>query len=711
MKILNCSRRDFLKVSGLSTTGLIVGFRAFSSSALASPTGAGAHAFTPNAFITINEQDGVTLVISCPEIGQNIRTTFAMILGDELGADINKVSLHQAEPRSDLGRQTAGGSGSVRNCFTNLREAAATAREMLIIAAAKKWGVDPGICQTEAGFVVGPDSKRVSFESIATLASKEAVSPNPQLKPSSDFKYIGKATRCLDTKAIVTGQTKYGIDAFPENTAFAVMIRCPVFEGSIKSYDDSAAKRMPGVREILQIDDKIAVIASNTWAAINASRAVKVNWDKGQNEAVDSEKQLEESRKVVHGNADTVLEKGDFEAAYSSASIHIDAEFFVPTIAHASLEPPNGTSWMQNGKMEIWGSSQTLNNLYQDKNTRRGWDLPTMTGLPHDKITYHQLRIGGGFGRKLSNDYVQESIEIAKQVDYPVKMIFTREDDIQNDLYRKPDYYRYRVGLHANGFPGAIEERSTKSLNRKKRKQPSAVMRYFNDYLRKHKSVPLGIPGGALRAPGHNITSFVEQSLFDIMAEKAGIDAIDYHLALHGDSEMLKKLGWKQAPRTEPIVCDLLRTVKKDSGWKQDPNFGYGLSTFSGYGSHCAIVALVEKKDGKRPVEKVYAAVHCGQVINPLGAKAQIEGGIIDCLSATLYQKITHKEGRVQQNNFHDYRLLRMPEHPDVEISIAESNDPPQGLGEVSYPPMAAATTNALFHATGRRVTELPLIS
>ncbi|MGB0744826.1 MAG: molybdopterin cofactor-binding domain-containing protein, partial [Opitutales bacterium] len=712
MKITTCSRRDFLKATGLSTTGLIVGFRLLSSSAAANPMSVAAPgAFTPNAFIAISETNGITLAISCPEIGQNIRTTFAMILGEELGADIEKVRLHQAEPRGDMGRQTAGGSGSVRHCFQELREAAATARDMLIAAAAKEWGVSPDQCRTDASFVLGPDSKKVAFEAIAEKANQEAVPSNPILKPSSEFKYIGKATRCLDTKDIVTGKAKFGIDAMPENTAFAVMLRCPVTGGTLKSYDDSAAKQMPGVKDILKIDDKIAVIAANTWAAINASRAVKVDWDGGNNGKMSSEQKLEESRQSVRGDAKTELEKGDFEASFSSAPLKIDEEFFVPLLAHATLEPPNGTTWFHDGGVEIWGSCQTLNNLYKDRIVKRAADLPNMTGLPHEKITYHQMRIGGGFGRKLANDYVEESIQIAKLVDYPVKMIFTREHDIQNDRYRLSDYYRYRVGLEANGFPAALEERSCKPLNRKRVKQPSEVMRYFSNYARKHKPVSADIAGGALRAPGHNITSFVEQSLFDMMAEKAGIDPIEYHLALHGDPAAVSKLGWPKAPRSEAIICDLLKTVQKMSGWKQDTNYGYGLATFSGYGSHCALVALVPKQGGQRPVEKVFAAVHCGQVINPLGAKAQIEGGIIDCLSATLYQEVTVKDGRVQQSNFHDYKLLRMPEHPDVEISIADSTDAPQGLGEVSYPPMAAATTNALFDARGKRFTQLPIRS
>ena len=461
MKISNCSRRDFLRATGLSTTGLIIGFRAFQTPMNAAPMAvAAANAFAPNAYIAIGQTNGVTLAISVPEIGQNIRTSFAMILGDELGADIKKVNLHQAEPRNDMIRQVTAGSGSVRNCFDGLREAAATARDMLIAAAATEWGVPVDQCRAEDSFVHGPGGKKIAFETIANAASKQPVPTAPQLKPASEFKYIGKAQRCLDTKDIVTGKTRFGIDAMPENAAFAVVLSCPVSEGPLASYDDSAAKKMKGVKDVVQIGDKVAVIANNTWVAIKASRVVKINWDLGKNADVNSETQLEESRKAVLSNAPTVMQKGDFEAAFSSSPIRIDQEFFVPMIAHATLEPPNGTAWNKDGKFEIWGSSQTLNNLYKDKNAKRGQDLPSMTGLPHDKIIYHQMRIGGGFGRKLANDYVEESIQIAKQVDYPVKMIFTREDDLRHDRYRIPDYSRYQVGLASNGYPGAIEELS-----------------------------------------------------------------------------------------------------------------------------------------------------------------------------------------------------------------------------------------------------------
>ncbi|CAA6690678.1 MULTISPECIES: molybdopterin cofactor-binding domain-containing protein [unclassified Lentimonas] len=693
MKTILCSRRDFLKATGLSAAGLVLGFRAAQA---ASPADS---EFKPNAYIVISEASGVLLYIPIPEIGQNIRTTFAMVLADELGADLNSVTLKQAPPQADIGHQNAGGSNSVRRQYLPLREAAAIGREMLIAAAAKEWGAQPKDCRVDASIVYGPSDVSMPFTQAAKLAIGQPVPTSAPLKPASEFKYIGQATRCLDTTDIVTGQMTFGIDAYPKELAYAVLLRSPVHQGQLKSFDASAAKAMPSVKDIFQVGNAVAVIATNTWAAMNASRVVSVKWDEGENATLNTETLDQQRIDAVTSGNEITFKKGNFDNAYSNAAIQLESEFYIPTIAHATLEPPNCTAWFHNGRVEIWGSCQMLGRLHKQ--------LPRITGLPHEKITYHQLRIGGGFGRKLEIDYVEEGIAIAKQVDYPVKMIFTREDDIRHDRYRAPDQYKFRIGLSQSGFPEAIEEVNVL----KPKKRASELARFFDTIAMKHTTVPSGLPSGWLRAPGHNVTSFAEQSMIDIMAEKSGIDPIDYQLALHGDAETVRKLGWKNAPANIPEICELLKIVKQRSNWKGDSNFGYGLSTFTGYGSYSAVVALVSKSGGSRPVERVYAAVNCGTVINPLGAHAQVEGGIIDALGATLYQNITLKKGRVVQSNYHDFKLLRIAEHPEVDVHFVESDAKPQGLGEVSYPAMPAATTNALYAATGKRITKLPLRS
>ena len=694
MNIQHFTRRDFMKVTGLSVSGLLLGFRAEAKN---SDTGKG---FQPNAFIAIGSDGSVSLSIGVPEIGQNIRTTFAMILADELGADLSKVSLLQAPPRGDMDRQTAGGSGSVRRMFLPLREAAATAREMLIQGTAQKMGISPNDCITEKGFVIIKSGQKIPFSEASEYAQSVDIPTGPTLKPHSEFKYIGKSERSLDAREIANGKMNYGIDVLPENTGFAVILRSPVYLGTMISFEAEEAKQMPGVKDIVALGNKVAVIADNTWQAINASRKVKVTWDGGQHADLDSEALDKFRENAVKSAKKISTKRGEFEPAFDSAPVKIEQNFFIPIITHATLEPPNCTAWVKDDGIEIWGSTQVLNKLYKE--------LPSWTGFPHEKITYHQMRIGGGFGRKLATDYIEETLELAQKVSYPVKMIFTREDDIQKGKYRRPDYFEYRVGLANNGFPEAIEE---VSAFKPRGKRPTHMLGFFTTALRKFNSVSPGINGGALRAPNHNVTCFADQSLISIMAEAVKVDPIEYQLALHGDPTSLEKLEWKESPRDRPELCALLRTVQKMSSWKQDPDLGYGVATFSGYGSHCALVAVVKKNGATRPIEKVFAAVDCGQVINRLGAYAQIEGGIIDCLSATLDQKITIRDGRVQQSNFHDYKLLRMAESPDVEISIAESNAEPQGLGEVSYPPMAPATANAIYDATGIRHSHLPIRS
>lgn len=694
MNITHCNRRDFLKATGLTFSGLLL---CFETQAQSTSTHAGK--FSPNAYIGISKEAGVELWISKAEIGQNIRTAYAMILADELGADLSKVTLHQAGPRNDIGRQTTAASGSIRGQYNTLRSASATVRQMLTEAAAKRWNVSANACKTEMGFVLS-GNRRMSFSDAAALAEGARVPSNASPRPNSELKYIGRATGSLDARDIVTGKTQFGSDALPENCAFAVVIRCPVSRGKLNSFNAKAAEAMPGVKNIFQFGDKIAVIADNTWNAVNAARAVEANWDGGRNARLSHDKQEADKRAGVRNPRQSIHSSGDFDGAYRSADKTFELEISVPTIAHACMEPPTSTAWMNNGRMEIWGSTQSLSALYDE--------LPKMTGLPRDRVTYHQLRIGGGFGRKLDRGYIEEVIEIAKQVDYPVKMLFTREDDIQVGRYRTPNHFLFRAGLDRNGYPTAVAEASTKRAPNNK---PSKITALFENTDFKIQNLPSGVAGAALRAPGSNITNFAEQCLLGRMASEAKIDPLDYLLAVNGDRQTLSKLRWQKGLSRSPEVCELLKLVKDQSGWKRDSRYGYGVATFSGYGSHIALVAMIAKTPGTLPVEKIFAAVNCGQVINPLGAYAQIEGGIIDGVSATLYQKITLQEGRVQQSNFHDYKLLRMNEHPEVSVHIVKSDASPQGLGEVSYPPVAGAIVNALHDSTGRWFTSLPLRS
>ncbi|MEX0321616.1 MAG: molybdopterin cofactor-binding domain-containing protein [Puniceicoccaceae bacterium] len=689
MSTLKLSRRDFLKSTGISVTGLIFGY----NWAAAGESGA----FSPNAFIVIEKGKGVTLYIPIPEIGQNTRTALAMILSDELGADLMSVNIKQSSPRNDMGHQTAAGSQGIRRSYDNLRNSAALVREMLIAGAASHWKVSASKCRTDNSTILGPGKRKMSFEDVIPFAEKQKLPKAPKLKASSDFKYIGKPIKALDARDLAMGKTEFASDAMPDGLRFAVLVRSPVYEGKIKKYDGAAAKSMPGVIDVLRVGEAIAVTATNTWTAINAANLVNIQWDEGANSGASTAKLKEQQKAGIHNPEQKGFTKGDFDSAYKSSAIQMEEEFIAPILTHAPMETPSCTAWYHNGGVEIWSGCQSLNRLYDS--------LPDYTGLPREKITYHQLRIGGGFGRKLRHDYIEEALGIAKQVKYPVKLIFTREDDVRHDFYRAPDRYLYKVGLDKNGFPLAISEASAR---RTRITSPSDITLFFPNVIRQCTFVRPPIATGAMRAPGNNVTSFTEQSTVDIMAEKAGIDKLEYRLGLYGDKSALKRLGWKSAPSDNPLMCELIHIVKKRSGWMSDSSYGYGASCFDKYGSKIAIVAL-SPKSGSKPVEKVFAAVTCGRVINQLGARAQIEGGICDGLAAALDQKVELQDGRIKQSNFHDYSLLRMSESPEIDIVILKSEEAPQGLGEVSYPPMMPATVNAIFAATGRRARELPI--
>lgn len=692
MKTTHLSRREFLKTTGLSVSGFILGYAWTDASA---PDAA---SFNPNAFIVINKDDGITLYISVPEIGQNTRTAIAMILSDELGADLGAVKIRQAPPRDDMGWQTAAGSNGMRMSWDNLRKSAAVAREMLVGGTAQHWNVAPSKCRTDNSMVIGPGGRCMSFVDAIPYANRQSVPEDPPLRSDSGYRYIGQPVKVLDAREIGMGRTVFGIDAMPENVRFAVMVRCPVYGGRIKSFDDSSARQMRDVVQVLRVGEKIAVVASNTWAAINASHMVSVEWDEGPNAGASTEKLVEQQKAAVRDAKQKGFSQGSFENAYANAAIQVEKEFSAPLLTHAPMEPLTCTAWYHSGGVEIWGSSQSLNRLYNM--------LPKLTGLPHEQITYHQLRIGGGFGRKQATDFFEEALGIAQQVDYPVKLIYTREDDIRHGRYRAPDRYRYRAGMDKNGFPTALEESSAR---RTKLMDPSDISLYFPNVQRQCTFVELPVANGPMRAPNHNISSFTEQSMIDCMAEAAGIDPMEYRLALHGDKDVIGRLGWGSVPHDNPIMVKLLRIVKDRSRYGSDPDFGYGVVNFTKYGTHVAIVALAPKSGRGKPIEKVFLAVYCGRVINPLGARAQMEGGIVDGIAAALYQKVEIKNGSVVQSNFHDYKLLEMQESPEMDITLMESDDAPDGIGEMAYPPMMAATANAIYAATGKRTTDLPI--
>ncbi len=694
MKPITHSRRDFLKATGLSASGLILGFP-LQIQAASQP---GDLPFEPNAFIAISPETGITLTIPVPEVGQNTRTALAMILADELGADLQAVNLHQAGPRNDVGQQMAGASAGLKRAYPVLRIAAASAREMLITGVAKHWNVNPDRCHTDNSQVFGPDGQSMSFIEAAAYGGNQSVPNAPTLKLASDFKYIGQDIRILDAQEIGMGKTQFAVDALPEGVRFAVLLRCPVLGGKLLEFDAAAAGKMRGVVDILQVGDKVAVTATNTWIAMEAAKRVRAQWDEGEYASESTKGILARQKAALDNPAETRVAQGDFESAFATAPIQLEQEFSGPFLCHSPMEPPNCTAWFHKDRVEIWTGCQSLNGLYEA--------LPEYTGLPHERIACHQLRIGGGFGRKLDHDFIIEALEIAKLVDYPVKLMFTKEDDIRHSVYRAADRYRYRVGMDLNGYPLALQEIN---CQRARSWRDSAFTRYFKHAERKFTRLDLPLVTGPLRGPHDNVSCFTQHSMIDAMADRAGIDPLDFRLALLGDQKVFRLLGWAEPPAEDPVMANLVRIIRDRSNWKGDPSYGYGIAYFEKNQSKVAVAALAPKAGGSRPIEKVFVALHCGRIVNPLSARAQMESGVIDGLAAALYQRIDVQDGRVIQKNYQDYPMLAMPECPEIDIFLSPSEAEPKGLGETAYPPTMPATISALADATGRRTTDMPV--
>ena len=552
-----------MKASGLSVSGIILGVPLPGYGSVESTS------FQPNAHILISPEQGVLLTIPIPEVGQNTRTALAMIMADELGADLHTVNLKQAGPDKALGFQMAGASAGLKRSYPTIRLAAATARHMLIQAAAKQWGVGPESCRTESSHVLGPDAKKISFEDIALKASEIPLPENPELKLPKEFKYIGKEIHVLDSKEIGMGRTRFAIDAMPDGVRFAVLKRCPVLDGTLVSFNAKEAESLPGVVDILKVEDAIAVIAVNTWIAMQAAERLEVVWDYGPNASVSTASHVQAQKAAVADPEKTGFTRGDFQSAFEGSTHQLDQSFSAPFLCHAPMEPPVCTAWYHDGELEIWTGCQSLHQLYDA--------LPDYAGLPNDKITFHQMRMGGGFGRKLEHDFIIEALRVARRVDYPVKLMFTKADDIRHSSYRAADRYRYRVGLDKNGYPKALQEISCRSA---RTWRASKFAFHFNHVERKFTDLPLPLISGPYRGPHDNVSCFTQQSMTDAMAESCGIDRIEYRLAMLGDSEALSQLGWPAVPYEDPIMARLLKIVRRRSNWKASPNYGYGVAFF-----------------------------------------------------------------------------------------------------------------------------------
>ena len=707
-RAIGVSRRAFLK-AGVAGGGFVLGFGlpAFLGDAAAATSGS----FEPNAFIRIGSDGSVTLTMPQVEMGQGTYTSMSMLIAEELEVALSQVRLEHAPPDIKrygnpllAGDQITGGSTSIRAFWEPMRQAGAAARVMLISAAAKRWQVDPSACHAGRGEAVHTASgRRIKYGALAADAARMPVPEKVALKRPEEFKLIGTPAKRLDTPAKVNGKAVYGIDVRPPGLKIATLAQSPVFGGRLKSVDETAARSVKGVRQVVRLVDAVAVVADHMGAAKKGLAALVIEWDNGPNAALGTEDIVRALEQGTLGVGAVAQNVGDIDKAIAGATTKIDAIYQVPFLAHAAMEPMNCTVHVRKDGCEVWVGTQVV--------ARAQATAAKTTGLPLDRVVVHNHLIGGGFGRRLEIDGVTRAVQIAMQVDGPVKVIWSREEDLQHDMYRPYFVDRMSAGLDEGGMPVAWSHRfAGSSILARFLPQafnngldsdttdgainlPYALPNFRVEYLRME---PQGIPTAFWRSvgPSHNV--FVVESFIDELAAAAKKDPVDYRLALLAGS-----------PRAKAV----LRLAAEKAGWGRPlpKGRGRGVATQFVFGTYLAEVAEVEvSKDGEIRVQRVVCAVDCGLVVNPDTVQAQVQSAVVFGISAALFGKITLKDGRVEQTNFDTYRALRMSETPPIEMHIVRNTEAPGGMGEPGTSAIVPAVMNAIFAATGRRLRKLP---
>lgn len=705
------SRRDFLSVASTVGGGLLMGVVIAGAPDLAEAAeGTRGPSFAPNAFIRIAPDGQVTVIMGYIEMGQGTYTAIPMLIAEELEVDLQTVRFEHAPPNDKLyanplfGIQSTGGSTAIRGAFEPMRRAGATARVMLVQAAAQRWKVDPAACRAERGEVVhAASARRLRYGALVADAARLPVPDKVVLKPLADFKLIGTPAKRLDTPAKVNGTAVFGIDAKVPGMKVATLAQSPVVGGRLRSVDDSKAKAIRGVRQIVRLDDCVAVVADHMGAAKKGLAALVIEWDDGPNAKLSTADIVESMKAASQRPGAVARSEGDNAQAMAGAATRLEAVYEVPFLIHAAMEPLNCTVHVRKDICEVWVGSQVL--------TRAQATAAAVTGLPLDKVTVHNHLLGGGFGRRLEIDSVTRAVQIARKVDGPVKVIWTREEDVQHDMYRPYFYDRVSAGLGPNGQPVAWTHRITGS-SILKRWLPAAYNSGFDpetvdgavtppyalpnvliEYVNHEPPIPTAFWRGV--GPTHNI--FVVESFIDELAAAAKADPLSYRLAL-----------LEENPRARAVLQ--LAAEKAQWGRAMGERQGRGLSVQFAFGTYMAQVAEVEvARDGSVAVRRVVCAADAGVIVNPDTVHAQIQSAVIFGISGALYGQATLKNGRIEQSNFHDVRVLRINEAPAIEIHIIPSAEPPGGMGEPGTSCLAPAVTNAIFAATGRRVRRLPV--
>src|SRR6187455_3379413 len=696
------SRRDFLKITSLASGGLVLGFSWFDREAapfvLSNTTVAADLNF--NSYLSIAADGVITIFSPNPELGQNIMTSFPMIVADELDADWNKVKAVQAPLDKKFDRQSTGGSGAIPHSWKRLRTAGATARYLLIAAAAKKWNVDASECTTANSFVIHNKSRnKLGYGELAEEASKITVPTDIPLKNRKDFKIIGTAVKNVENKNIITGKGIFGLDFYRDGMVFAMIQRPPAFGTKIKSVNDAAAKTMPGIMDVVTFKNNVAVVGRSTWEVMKAKKTLKIEYEKDGNiESTSDHNQLFVS--MLNSDKAQVRRKdGDVETAFKSAAKIVTSEYQCPFLPHNPMEPMNFFADVRPDAVELIGATQTPGNA-------RG-AVSKLLNIPEDKISVTITRLGGGFGRRLKSDYVTEAAELSSIIKKPVKLIWSREDDMAGGSYRPSVRYKFEAALDASGNLVGYKLRgvgiNVGNSTRENNFPSGAVDNLLIDTV-DHQSP---ITTGAWRAPVTNFLAFAEQSFIDEVAYAVKKDPVQFRLDL---LDRAKNNPVGDIKYDIDRMVGVIKLAVEKSGWGTKKGVSQGFSVYFSHASYVAQVAEVVMKDGKPVVKKIYAVSDCGEVINKSGALQQVMGAIVDGYGHAMFGKISFKDGVPEQTNFHQYRMIRMKEIPEIDAHFIDNGIDPTGLGEPALPPTGGAVANAIYKASGIRIKNQPFI-
>ncbi len=724
--IQKITRRNFIRSVGLATGGLIIGCNTSSSETkIPMKRAFNGKTFEPNLFVQLKDNGDLILIASRSEMGQGVRTSMTSIIADEMDADWNLVSVEQAVGDSNYGNQNTDGSRSIRTLYEIMRKMGATARAMLINAAAEKWKVDESLLKTEKHYVINTSThKKIFYGDLVKEASESAIPENVPLKDPKDFNYIGKGLKSVDAADFASGKPKYGMDIKLPNMKYACIARCPVTFGTVKSFDKTKAMAVSGVLDVIEIPriekpfgtlGGVAVVASNTWAAMKGKEALEIVWNYGDNKGYNSEAYLKTITANVHKKGKEVRNDGNINKAFKNAAHIVESTFQLPHLVHAPMEVPNATAWLKDdGICEAWAPTQTPQAARKE--------VADYLEIDEKNVKINVTFLGGGFGRKSKPDYVVEAVAVSKAINGPAQVVWTREDDIQHSYYHTVSAQYMKASLDENGeVTGWLHRVAYPSITSTFAPDTGYAAGFefgqglvnipyqIKNVRCENGKAPAHIRIGWLRSVINIIQSFSINIFVDELAVKAGKDPLQFRLNLMGDDRVEKSKSGYHFESAK--LKNVLKTVAKNANYGKNLPEGHGMGIAMHYSFLTYIASVVEVSviDGKLKVHKIHSVIDCGTAVNTDTIKAQMEGAAIFGISLTYYGKITAKDGAIEQSNFHDYQMLRIHEAPEIDVEIVKSDAKPTGVGEPGVPPIAPAIINAIFNATGKRYHSLPL--